>query len=118
LLFLISCQNPGGKFGGNIMHAQFSSQNPLACPKTNYDLTTKVLNGLTSILTNELLKFGYSAGSCGTKGLPVCRSSSMDVQPTLNRACHSNTRVWIMVSSPNTCLTITRVSVALLKRSA
>jgi hypothetical protein len=32
-------------------------------------------------------------------GLPVCWSSSMDVWLALNRACHSNTRVWLMLSS-------------------
>jgi hypothetical protein len=31
LMLLISCQNHGQKFGGDTMHTQFSSQNPLAC---------------------------------------------------------------------------------------
>jgi hypothetical protein len=63
LLLLIGCQNPGQKFGGDIMHPQFSSQNPLACPITNSDLISKVLNGSMSILMNELLKFGNSVGA-------------------------------------------------------
>jgi hypothetical protein len=53
------------------MHAQFSSQNPLACPITNSDLISKVLNGSMSILMNELLKFGDSVGHCATDG-PAC----------------------------------------------
>jgi hypothetical protein len=32
-----------------------------------------------------------------------------------NRACHSNTHVRLMLSSPNACLIITRVSVALFR---
>jgi hypothetical protein len=68
LLFLISCQNPGQKFGSDMMHAQFSSQNLLACPITNSDLISKVLNGLTSILTNKLLKFGNSVRRCAADG--------------------------------------------------
>jgi hypothetical protein len=31
----------------------------------------------------------------------------------LNRECHLNTSVWLMLSSPNACLIIARVSVAL-----
>jgi hypothetical protein len=68
---LISCQNPGHKFGGDTMHAQFSSQNPLACPITNSDLIIKVLNGSTSIPMNELLKFGNGVGRCTANG-PTC----------------------------------------------
>jgi hypothetical protein len=71
LLLLISCQNPGHKFGGDTMHAQFSSQNPLACPITNSDLISKVLNGSMLILTNGLLKFGKSVGHCAVDG-PTC----------------------------------------------
>jgi hypothetical protein len=51
LLLLISCQNPGHRFSGDTLHAQFSNQNPLACPTTNLDLISKVLNDLTLILT-------------------------------------------------------------------
>jgi hypothetical protein len=97
------------------MHAQSSSQNLLACPITNSNLISKVLNGSTSNITNELLKFGNSVGLVG---LPVCWLSSMDVWPALNQACHSNTRVWLMLSSPNACLIIARVSVTLFLRFA
>jgi hypothetical protein len=93
LLLLISCQNPGHKFGGNTMHAQFSSQNPSACPTTNSDLIHKVLNDSTSILTNKLLKFGKSVGCCAADG--------------------PNTRVRPMLSSLNACLIIARVSITL-----
>jgi hypothetical protein len=46
-------------------------------------------------------------------GLPMCMSPSMDVWPVLNRACHSNTHVRLMFSSPNACLITVRVSAAL-----
>jgi hypothetical protein len=69
LLLLISCQNPGHTFGGNnMMHAQFSSQNPLACSITNTYFISTVLNGLTLILTNELLKFGNNVAHCTADG--------------------------------------------------
>jgi hypothetical protein len=113
LLLPSSCQNPGHKFGGDMMHAQFSSQNPLACPTTKSNLISRVLNGSTSILTNELLEFGLS-GVVRLMGW----SSSMDVRLALNRACHSNTRVQLMLSSPNTCLIIAIVSIALFPRFA
>jgi hypothetical protein len=79
LLLLISCHNPGHKFGGNMMHAQFNSQNLLKCPTSSFDLISKVLNGSKSILTNKLLKSGYSAGVVELMGLPMCWSFSMDV---------------------------------------
>jgi hypothetical protein len=82
LLLLISCQNPGHKFGRDTMHAQFSSQNPLACPITTSDLISKALNGSTFILINDVLKFGYGATVLvivELVGLPVCWSFSMDV---------------------------------------
>jgi hypothetical protein len=65
LLLVSSCQNPGHKFGGDTMHAQFSSQNPLACPVTNPDLISKVFKGSTSILMNKLLMFRYYVGHYG-----------------------------------------------------
>jgi hypothetical protein len=71
LLLLIRCQNSEHRFVSNTMHAQFSSQNSLACPITTSDLIIKVLNGSTLILTNELLKFGYSVGHCEADG-PTC----------------------------------------------
>jgi hypothetical protein len=56
LLLLISHQNPGHKFRGNKMYVQFSSQNLLACPITNSDFISLVLNGSMSILKSELLE--------------------------------------------------------------
>jgi hypothetical protein len=53
------------------MHAHFSSQTLLVCPITNSNLISKVLNGLMSILTNELLKYGNSVGCCAADG-PTC----------------------------------------------
>jgi hypothetical protein len=90
LLLLISCQNPRHKFGGDVMHAQFSSKNLLACPIANSDLISMILNGLTSILTNKLLSLATVSGVLELMGLPVCWSSSMDVQPALNQAHSSN----------------------------
>jgi hypothetical protein len=81
LLLLISSQNPGHKFGGDTMHAQFSSQNPLACPITNSDLISKVLNGSSSILTNKLLKFGSSVGHCAADE-PSCMLVILSGCPT------------------------------------
>jgi hypothetical protein len=69
LLLLISCPNPGHKFSGNTLYAQFSSQNLITCPITNSDLTSMILNSSTSMLMNELLKSGYSVGRCGTERL-------------------------------------------------
>jgi hypothetical protein len=48
-------------------------------------------------------------------GLPVCSSSSTDVRPVLNRACHWNTCVRLTIWSPKACWNIERVSVALYK---
>jgi hypothetical protein len=42
----------------------------------------------------------------------------MDVWPALNRACHSNTHVRLTLSSPNACVIIAKVSVALFPRFA
>jgi hypothetical protein len=92
LLLLTSCRNPGHKFGGDIMNSQFSSQNQLACPITNSDLISNVFNGSTSILTNELLTFGYSVGRCGADGLP-CVLIILNACSTGNEPRHSNTLV-------------------------
>jgi len=48
LLLLVSCQDPGHKFGCDTVHAQFFCQNPLACPITNSHLLSNVVNGPTS----------------------------------------------------------------------
>jgi hypothetical protein len=114
LLLLTCCQNPGHKFSGNTMHHQFS--NLLACRITNSDLISKVSNGSTSILTNELLKYGYSVGCCGADK-PTCVLVILNECPTgLNRAGHSNTRVQLVHSSPNMFPIIVRVSIALFPR--
>jgi hypothetical protein len=67
---------------------------------------------LTSILTNKLLKFGYSVGHVEVMGLPVWWSSLMEVQPAWNRACHSYTYVQVMFFPLNASLNNARVSVA------
>jgi hypothetical protein len=90
LLLLISCQNPGHKFGSNTMHSQFSCKDVLACPITNSDLINKVLNGLTSILMNELLKYGYSVGRCGADG-PTCMLVIFNGCPTSPEPTHVQT---------------------------
>ena len=48
LLLLVSCQDPGHKFGCDTVHAKFFRQNPLACPITNFHLLSNVANGQTS----------------------------------------------------------------------
>jgi hypothetical protein len=53
-----------------MMRAQFSSQNLLVCPITSSHLISKVLNDSSSILTNELLKFGNSV-ACGAADWPT-----------------------------------------------
>jgi hypothetical protein len=60
----VSCQDPGQKFGCDKVHAQFFRQNPMACPITNSHLLSNVVNGPTSILTEELLNSCISFRSC------------------------------------------------------
>jgi len=66
LLLLVSCQDPGHKFGCDTVHAQFFHQNTLACPITNSHLLSNVTNGPTLILTDELLNWCNSFRSCAT----------------------------------------------------
>jgi len=70
LLLLVSCQDPGHKFDCDTVHAQFSRQNPLACPITNSHLLSNVVNGLTSILTDKRLNSCNSFRSCAACGSP------------------------------------------------
>ena len=70
LLLLVSCQDPGHKFGCDTVHAQFFRQNLLACPITNFHLLSYVANGPTSILMDELLNLCNSFRSCATCGSP------------------------------------------------
>jgi hypothetical protein len=58
------------------------------------------------------------AGVMQLLGLPVCSSSSTDVRPVLNQACHWNTCSWLKFWSPEACWIIVRVSVALFPRLA
>jgi hypothetical protein len=69
LLLLVSCQDPGHKFSCDMVYAQFC-QNPLACPITNYHLLSNVVNGPTSILTEELLNSCNAFRSCAACGSP------------------------------------------------
>ena len=70
LLLLVSCQDPVHKFGCNTMHAQFFRQNLLACPITNSHLLSNVVNGLTSILMDELLNSCNNSRVVQLLGLP------------------------------------------------
>ena len=70
LLLLVSCQDPGHKLGCDTVHAQFFRQNSLACPITNSHLLSNVVNGLMSILTDELLNSFNCFRSCATCGSP------------------------------------------------
>ena len=71
LLLLVSCQDPAHKFGCDTVHAQFFCQNPLACPITNSHLLSNVVNGLTSILMDELLNSCNNSGVVRLLVLPV-----------------------------------------------
>jgi len=66
LLLLASCQDPAHKFGCDTVYAQFFRQKLLACPITNSHLLSNVVNGPTSILTEELLNSCNSFRSCGS----------------------------------------------------
>ena len=68
LLLLVSCQDPGQKFGCDMVHAEFFRQNLLACPITNSHLLSNVVNGLVSILTDELLNSCDIFRSCAACG--------------------------------------------------
>ena len=70
LLLLVSFQDPGHKFGCNMVHAQFFRRNPLACPVTNSHLLSNIVNGPTLILMDELLNSFNSFKSCAACGSP------------------------------------------------
>jgi hypothetical protein len=76
-------------------------------------LFSKVLNGSTTILTTGLLKFAYSVGRCGahapTPVFVVLNGRPANPEPSTSFK-HS---VWLPFASPNACLIIVRVSVAL-----
>jgi hypothetical protein len=86
------------------------SQNPLACPITNFNVIGKVLNGSISILTNELLKLGYCVGHCGADR-PVCWSSGCPTgpEPSMPSKHPCTTHAFFL----DACLIIARVSVTL-----
>jgi hypothetical protein len=91
-----------------MMHVQFSSHN----------LLSKALNGLMSILMNELLRSGYSVRCCGADG-PTCVLVILNGYPTgPEPRMHLNNCAWSKLSSPNTCLIISRLSVTLFPRFA
>jgi hypothetical protein len=56
----------------------------------------------------------FTRPSASKDGRPVCGSSSMDVQPFLNRWYHSSVLDRINAVSPNACCNISYVSVAVL----
>ena len=64
LLLLVSCQDPGHKFGCNMVRAQFFRQNLLACPITNSHLLSNIVNGPMSILTDSFRSCAASGSSC------------------------------------------------------
>jgi len=66
---LVSCQDPGHKFGYDMVHAQFFCQNPLVCPITNSHLSN-VTNVPTWILMDKLLNSCNSFRSCAACGSP------------------------------------------------
>jgi hypothetical protein len=70
VLLVVSRQDPGRKFGCNMVHSKIFRQNPLACPLTNPHLLSNVVNGPTSILTEELLNSCKSFRSRAASGSP------------------------------------------------
>jgi len=118
LLLLDSCQDPGHKFGCDMVHAQFFLQNTLACPITNFYLLSNVVNSPTLILTDELLNLCNSFRSCATCGSPcvfvVVNWCATGLEPgmPLKRLCTTQALV------PEYCWIILRVSVALFLRLA
>jgi hypothetical protein len=65
-----SCQDHGHKFGCDTVHAISFRLNTLACSITNSHLLSNVVNGPTSILTDELLNSCNSFRSCAACGSP------------------------------------------------
>jgi hypothetical protein len=97
-----------------MMHVQFSSQNQLTCSIINFNLIGKILNGSTSILTNELLKFSYR--HCGADG-PTCVLLILNGCLTVPEPrMPFKYPCTVHASSPNACLITARVSVALFPR--
>nr|CAD7391970.1 unnamed protein product [Timema cristinae] len=80
---LLTTQDPGHKFGSDTVHAQLRSHNLLACFKANSHLLRRFLNGLSYILTNDLLKFGNHGGCCAAAEPPCAFLSSTDEEWTL-----------------------------------
>jgi hypothetical protein len=106
-------QDPRHKFGCDIVHAHFFHQNPLACLITNSHLLSNVVNGPTSFLTDELWFHATVSGVIQLVVYPVHSSSSTDVWPVFNRACHWNPCVRLKIWSPKACWIIVRVFIAL-----
>jgi hypothetical protein len=65
-----AASGPGHQFGCDTVLAQFFRQNPLACPITNSHLLSNIVNGPTSILTEELLNSCNNFRSCAACGSP------------------------------------------------
>ena len=70
LLLVVSCPDPGHKFGCDTVHSQFFCQNSLAFPITNSNLLSNIVNDPTSILTDELLNSCNSFRNCAASGSP------------------------------------------------
>jgi len=143
LLLLVSCQDPGHKFGCNMAHAQFFRQNLLACPITNSHLLSNVVNGPMSILTDELLNSCNSFRSCAACGSPcafvivnwcvtglepgmplkhLCTTQALVPEGLLNiekwQKYSQNTTIWFNTTGMSHLKIIMRVSVALFPRLA
>jgi hypothetical protein len=67
LLLLVSCQDPGHKFGCDMVHAQYFCQNLLAFPITNSHPLSNVVNGML-ILMDKLLNScnSFKSAACGS----------------------------------------------------
>jgi len=112
LLLLVSCQDPGHKFGCDMVHSLFFRQNPLACPITNFHLLSNVANGPTSILTEELLNScnSFSCATCGSSCVfVVVNRCATGLEPSMPLKHPCTTQALV----PEALLNNLRVSIAL-----
>ena len=87
-------------FGNDSPHSFLHMDSSLAIIRT-----VKRRSALTSCFTCSVL-----SAVLLVEGLPELRSSSTSSRPSLNRLCHSNTRVRNMALLPYTCCTVILVS--------
>ena len=68
LLLVINREDPWHKFCSNMMHAQFMSQNSLACSITNSPLYQQALKWFNIDTLNKMLNSGNNVGHYAADG--------------------------------------------------